>query len=93
MKALIFNNSIYSDGFYIQDIVENEFDTHSDWFFVDCGDDITKERHYYIQTTNTFAVRQEVLDAEAEAEAEPNAEEEAQERAIAEPNAEEEATE
>lgn len=67
MKALIHNNSTYSDGFYIQDIVEAEFDIHSDWFFVDCGNDITRERHYYIQTSNTFAVRQEVLDAEAAA--------------------------
>jgi len=80
MKALMDSNSTYSDGFYIQDIVEAEFDTHPDWFFVDCGDDITRERHYYIQTSNTFAVRQEVLDAEAEAQAQAqaNAEEESE---------------
>jgi len=87
MKALIQSSRTYEDGYYIAQIEEAEFDVASDWFWVECGNDVTVARHYYVQSSNTFPVRQEILDLEAQAEANAQAE------AEAEANAEEEPTE
>jgi len=65
-KALIDSQDTYSTGYLIIQVEDSEFDVCGPvMYWVDCPDDVTRERNWYNATAGTFPVMQEVLDAEA----------------------------